>query len=961
VTSTEAGVLQASTSANKKDKMKFDSVEEPATRSATPINAKVTADATAAAVRKSKIGHLEMTFNTIKNTARDHDEILQRCTKLMTVNCGESNHPGSEPLADRWCILLGQLVEAVKLARTIEREPGSDDAFEGWKMERLLEVTKSLREGREDLFGAMLDFARAQRDSKGKNAKLPKLADLTKEQQIELESLVSVISQPMARALPLLVQNGWNLNSAIEAYYQQNQDESINSDEEEDIANAIRQSQNELPQDEYFSTAPSGPGAYTSKPSRSKWLPNPTRAGSSGVKKLPKLTEEQEAADLETARSRFTQLLRQNDEEDELENQAENNEGNGARQDEDNGDKSFGATKDDIERQKLTDPELRAITARIVEMNRRQQEAEERKQTLSPQLAELLKQGMEGGSFLPAVSNLACSVDGTIYKSIEKNNEMATKCPSFKTTLDGINERKRTSPGDHHLGSPTKKQRENSDYIAENYVNLDNVHMPPADHPSDDNTMENLTEEPLDMDTKLAMLISMDLASQELCEKQLEQNKGDLEHTILELQAMATLRTLDERDVNTTTAKPSQNDNQPSSQSQPLSFLELTERVKILMKMDLGLRLDGRCIEALQETRGDIPRTVKILRNEAAAAARGGPLPSPLPVSEESLAALRFMGFPDDEKNREMLEVCNDNLEMVIEELLKPGSEATSPGNSEEEKKTTTAPALKQMANDVLVKLTRKKETGIKLGDHANKMGESERTNCFPAMQDTSIEPELKYKGKGKAKVPDLTTSAAPQLPLLKLGGIKSLLNDPIEDKPELPPITGSTQFLIDKLAPSLQQRRLAGLRKREKDGLLSAEMRAELTYFEQRQDNASASGSNTPIGQTAAEDEKDPVEGIFVDDDLARFQNEWLADLRAWRGKEGKDDGRDSKMAAERRQNTWVEQREGVETMEDGSDIDAEGEDDGDDMEMKGKEGIASDIDAEGQDDNEAKMDVIE
>lgn len=806
MTSTEAEEIQAITKANGKGKIKFDSIEEPPPRASSPRNAIREANAAAPrtgpeAARRIETSLLDRAFNIIKNTVRDEEEILRKCIKLIATTCGTSLHPGADPLASHRQRLLGMLKKCLKLQL--------DEEILSAKVGTIHNPTESLKMAREDIFGEMLDLALDQQQLNGlqqaiagrtSGAKSRTVQELTREQEVELESLVSIIGQPIARALPFLASNNWNLDDAISAYYQSLDDEYPDSDEfdEEEIATAIKNSQGDLLKDEYFSTSPGGLDTGSSQSSKSEWMPNPTQAGSSGVKNQSKLTEEQEALELQAARDKLDRLIREERQHGRGGNTS-TGEGHtsGREEQEDDSDEYFGATVELIAHQKATNPELMAIQARIAKMQQTNADVEKRKQSFSPKLTEFLRQNQSSTSTSKAVE--------TIRESVERDGETRTNRPSLQTALDVINRKKRVSSAHHDDGSPTKKQREGT--------------LWEAPHPHSETTMADrppagdTADEPLDFDTKHAILVSMGLCDEELCRQQLLKNEGDLERTKIQLHIPAYLHKLDTGELEV--PDEGSQDKGKGVGAQRDDVFQTANNLSVLRSMHLAS--DQRCLEALQVTRGDLSRAIGILRMEAAAATRGPPpplsppprqlpprshqnldffdlnqanpatlwqpgesniqqprddlgqvqdkwqrtldilkgnlattqrqlTPSPPPVSEESLATLHAMGFYDRERNREMLDACGGDVGMAVEELLKPSSDSGEEGAS-----------VQQTAS-----VERKKETGIHLGGWDNwSRGDEGMTNSFPPMQDTRVHPELKYEGKGKGRAVEVEFSAS--------------------------------------------------------------------------------------------------------------------------------------------------------------------------------------------------------
>ncbi|KAH4123287.1 hypothetical protein HBH47_075620 [Parastagonospora nodorum] len=685
---------------------------------------------------------------------------------------------------------------------------------------------ESLKKAREDIFGEMLDLEHDQRQlnevqaassGSASGSKLRKVQELTREQEAELESLVSIIGQPIARALPFLTSNDWNLDDAISAYYQSLDDKYSDEDEDEDeddfdeeeIARAVKNSQDDLLKDDYFTTSPGGPGGGGSQPSKSTWSANPNQAGSSGVKKLPKLTEQEEMLELQAARDKLDRLVQE-------ERQSGGNNGTGREERDNDSDNEFGASKDVIEFQKATNPELIAIQARIVKMQQTNTEVEKRKQSFSPMLTEFLQHMQENNQSL---SNPPKAIE-PIRESVESDARTPTKRPSLQTALDVINSKKRVSSGHPHGQSPTKKKREGQDYS--NFGAQDTSWETPqpysgtamADRLPTDDSMD----EPLDFDTKYSILVSMDLGDEELCMQQLLQNEGDLERTKTQLHSLAYLHKLDTGELEVPD-EVNQDKGKGVDEQQPDVF-QAANHLAILRSMHLAS--DKRCLEALQVTRGDLARAIDILRMEAAAAISGPPPPAsptshpsrqlPPPASRPALPNLDYFDLNQadpatfgqsgesniqqphggssqisDEWQR-TLDTLKGNIATAQRRLTPsppPVSEESlatlhAMGFYDHEKniemleacggdvgmtveellKPDTSPEEERASSQLNTNFTRsgerKKQSGIHLGGwNTQPVANERRTNSFPPMPDTAILPELAYEGKGKGGAVD--------------------------------------------------------------------------------------------------------------------------------------------------------------------------------------------------------------
>ena len=682
-----------------------------------------------------------------------------------------------------------------------------DEEILSAKVGKIHDPAENLKLAREDIFGEMLDLALDQQQlneissaSPGRpsKAKSRNVQELTREQEIDLESLVSIIGQPMARALPFLASNNWNLDDAISAYYQSLDDEYPDSDEfdEEEIATAIKKSQDDLLKDDYFTTSPGGLDTGSSQSSKSQRSPDPTQAGSSGTRNLPKLTEQEEMLELQAARDKLDRLIREERQHGRGGNTSSGEVQTSEREEqEDNSDEYFGATVELIAHQKATNPELMAIQARISKMQQTNADVEKRKQNFSPELSELLQHNQSSSNTSKATE--------TIRESVEKDGGTPSNQSSLQTALDVINRKKRASSAYHDEGSPTKKQREGQDRETPQPYSETSM----ADRPLAGDT----TDEPLDFDTKHAILISMGLGDEELCRQQLLQNEGDLERTKTQLHTLAYLQKLDTGEVEVPDESSQNKDKSVNNQQEDV--FQAANHLAILRSMHLAS--DQRCLEALQVTRGDLPRAINILRTEAAAALRGPPpptsppphpsrqisppssrpspqnldffdlnpanraafgqpgqantqqprddpgqvldswqqtldilkgdiaaaqrqlTPSPPPLSEESLATLHAMGFHNRQRNIEVLEACDRDVGMAVEELLNPSTD------SEDE---AEASVLQTASGG-------RRRSGIHLGgfDHPPRR-DVERTNSFPPMPNTPVFQEPAYEGKGKGR-----------------------------------------------------------------------------------------------------------------------------------------------------------------------------------------------------------------
>jgi hypothetical protein len=821
VTSTEAGEIQAGAKADGKGEMKFTSVIEPLTRAPSPRNAIREANAAtlrtaSEAIRKSKISYLDSTFHAIKNTVRDEEEILQRYIQLITKTCGTSLHPGVDPLSSHRQRLLGMLKKCLKVQL--------DEEIHVARSEKVHDLAESLKKAREDIFGEMLDLEHDQRQlneiqpaSSGSTSgsKSRKVQELTREQEAELESLVSIIGQPMARALPFLTSNNWNLGDAISAYYQSLDDKYSDEDEDEDyfdeeeIARAIKNSQDDLLKDDYFTTSPGGLGGSESQPSKSIWLANPNQAGSSGVKKLPKLTEEQEMLELQAARDKLDRLVQE-------ERQSGGKNGTGREERENDSDKEFGASKDVIEFQKATNPELIAIQARISKMQQTNTEVEKRKQSFSPMLTEFLQHIQENNQSL---SNPLKATE-MIRESVERDEGAPTKRPSLQTALDVINSKKRVSSDYPDGQSPTKKQRESPDYGTGSTkgTSWEASQLHPKKKMADRPPTDGTTDEPLDFDTKHAILVSMGLGDEELCMRQLLQNESDLERTKTQLHSLAYLHKLDTGELEV--PDEGSQEKSKSIDEQQSDIFQAANHLAILRSMHLAS--DKRCLEALQVTRGNLASAIDILRIEAAAAISGPPPPTsptshpsrqlPRPASHVALPNLDYFDLnkanPDTfgESGESNIQQLHGGLSQIPDEwqrtlddlkgdlataqrLLTPSpppvseeslatlhamgfydqsrnaemleackgdvgmavEELLKPARDFEEKK-----APMQQNNNSTRSAERKKQSGIHLGGwNTQPVANEQRTNSFPPMPDTEILPEPAYEGKGKGRAVD--------------------------------------------------------------------------------------------------------------------------------------------------------------------------------------------------------------
>lgn len=622
VTSTEAGDFQASSSTEKNGRMKFVSVEEPPTRAATPENT------ISELGQDRRLSYVRMVFNAIKNTAHSSDDILRRCTKLTRKQCGESIDPSSDELAQSRNHLIGRLKTAVSMAIDIDRQ--KSDPHLGSNAEQLISAEDDLEKEKDAIFGMMWSIGQKQRDlneistrtSRDKDSinleQPPKLSDLTVNQHTLVESLVNIIDQSKARSLVLLVKNHWSVDGAAAAYFDEEDDPFVNSDEEE-VNNAVLASQNTMPKDGYFSTVPD-------KQPEAK-----SCAGPSGIEKLPVLSKEEEKAELDAARSRFAQLLRQHEDQHQ----------DGGRKGEEKGDstKARNMTPDDLARHIKGKPDLEAWKARIDAVQSNNVKWQNRR--FSNPLEALFSEGRERVNLSPVVQDPDASYStGAQGGAFDGWSAKAIRAPALQTAQDAVSRKLAQKRGSSEElgGSPSKKRRESDDSAANNalavtaasitgdqsQIKLERYGIPSPDRPASSNA----------------------------------------------------------KPVSTSSTKITANSTEP---------LDDSDKIAILKSMSLGS--EKRCFEALFENRGDLERTITVLQAESLPprppSQRFAPSQSPpteaTPI-RTSLAFLKAMGFTDNERNEEMLKLCDNELDAAVEELQKPRSDDTSSGDSEEEK-----------------------------------------------------------------------------------------------------------------------------------------------------------------------------------------------------------------------------------------------------------------------------------
>jgi hypothetical protein len=190
----------------------------------------------------------------------------------------------------------------------------------------LLGILTQIKKGREGTLIDIVNFSRHQRGLPIQEVEILNVEDLDDEHSELLEQLAGITGRSKESALRLLVQNHWDVQDAASAHF-----DSVDSIQEavpgemteDEIANAILASSEGLPKDEHdlacrdsalspIASASSG----GEKHRRMRWALNHTVAGPSHVANLPKLTTEEEEAELKAARKWVTRLILENEEEE---------------------------------------------------------------------------------------------------------------------------------------------------------------------------------------------------------------------------------------------------------------------------------------------------------------------------------------------------------------------------------------------------------------------------------------------------------------------------------------------------------------------------------------------------------------------------------------------------------------------------------------------------------------------
>jgi hypothetical protein len=156
---------------------------------------------------------------------------------------------------------------------------------------------------------------------------LPDLEDLSDEQSDKVEQLLAITGGSKESSLRLLVRNYWDIQTAVVAHFDgvdaAEETESRETIEEGEIVDTISASPrpgsacHDCPDCvNCFSPSTSGRSRDRERSRRVRWAPNPTVVGPSGIQKLPKLTAEEEEAELVAAREWLARLIQQIKEEE---------------------------------------------------------------------------------------------------------------------------------------------------------------------------------------------------------------------------------------------------------------------------------------------------------------------------------------------------------------------------------------------------------------------------------------------------------------------------------------------------------------------------------------------------------------------------------------------------------------------------------------------------------------------
>jgi hypothetical protein len=346
VTSTEAREIEEDMSGNESGKMKLVSIEEPSAAAAltgSSPNKDITVPARelpvtgvphlsrldeesavpAIAAHNDDIeGERARLLNLFQilvmqraNTAFIMDTLKDAISHISIEDESQDSTGVTPELKITW---IKQLKEAIEL--TIDLEKRKENCT-GAALADALEVETSVATGRDTLIESIASCLKPRVNSQ---------ADIAKTQSFSMmvDQLMGIIGCSKERCHWLLIENSWDVESAVAAHYDGPAAEfratNLPDDmSETEIAMAILASPDQALLNSYSAPpaklgtrASSTTAKFKSSRRRVRWAPNPTVAGPSGIKNMPKLTKEAEEAELVADRARVARLIRMNDEEE---------------------------------------------------------------------------------------------------------------------------------------------------------------------------------------------------------------------------------------------------------------------------------------------------------------------------------------------------------------------------------------------------------------------------------------------------------------------------------------------------------------------------------------------------------------------------------------------------------------------------------------------------------------------
>jgi hypothetical protein len=325
VTSTEAMEIEEGMSENERGKMELTSIKRPyAPIIPSPGHSDVeNAIPTTLAhmVFEAERKRLRELFQKLTTQRPSYDHIIDSLTRFGFGEYPEYNaQNGTGVSADEMSTWLEQSTNAIELAIQVEEQKST---CTGAEAADALELETSMVQGREVLIDQIARRWKPWSIHRPDVTDAPSLPDLNDNMLSKVDQLVGIIGYNRKRARWLLVESAWDMQTAVAAHYDGDAAKVRTTDQSPDelsgleMAMAIQASSDQTLLDRTHAPSTSAKSKQSNSGARSyEWGRCTTVAGPSGIKKLPKLTKDEEETELVADRKRVERLIRLNDEED---------------------------------------------------------------------------------------------------------------------------------------------------------------------------------------------------------------------------------------------------------------------------------------------------------------------------------------------------------------------------------------------------------------------------------------------------------------------------------------------------------------------------------------------------------------------------------------------------------------------------------------------------------------------